>query len=160
MSTFKDNILFPILYNAETTLKQVIIKKESQKFFKKHREIGAVYLCGSYAKGSPNVYSDVDLLIFFNKGIQYQRKKRKKEVQCNWWGKKTNLELILEKPIDLFDGDFLIYNGNHIVGTIFELMDKSKLIYHKEGFVIPDLKAMKKDYDKFRKWGESLKSRE
>ena len=101
MSGFKENPIFKLIYSTEVISKITIIN-ECASFFIKHREVGAVYLCGSYAKGYANPYSDIDLLFFFNKGVKYRRHLRNDcQFKCFWWSKIMPLQFKLNKPIDL-----------------------------------------------------------
>lgn len=117
----------------------------------KHKEIGAVYLFGSYAKGNAHTHSDIDLLFFFNTGMRYHRDKRGNSAKCMWWKGHKELQFFLEKPIDIFDGDFFLYRHNHLTGDIFSFLEYSKLIYQKKSYILPDLEYLKTDYIRYKK---------
>ena len=165
MSNFKNNPIFRIIYNTNILKVEQIINL-AKKIFKEHREIGEVYLCGSYAKGNAHGYSDIDFLVFFNRGYNYQRKLRvEKQLESNilsnlsWWRGHSKLEIEIQKPVDLFDGDYLIHKGNHITGDIFKLYNEAALlVYKKEGFVSPPLAELKEDYERFQMYLKELKT--
>jgi len=153
MSEFRNNPFFSIFYGIDI-LGIEDITSMAQKIFRKYREVGGVYLIGSYAKGNSNEYSDVDFLIFFNKGYSYQKKKRneihrqrKTLTLMDWWRGYAELKLLFKKPIDLIDGDFLIHNDSHLCGEIFNfLTEESILVYKKDGYSLPCLNTLKTEF--------------
>lgn len=109
------------------------IKEKSVSFFKKYPEIGEVYLVGSYSKGYACETSDIDFMVFFNKGLEYHKRKKKRisDGKIHWWRGYIEAQIALEKHLDLFDGDTI---KQFLIADYKEFMTSPILVYRKKGF--------------------------
>lgn len=110
------------------------IKEKSMSFFKRYIEIGEVYLVGSYSKGYACETSDIDFMVFFNKGLKYHNSKKIKisNGKIEWWRGFIDAQVAFEKQTDLFDGDIIKMCR---IEDYKEFMKNSILVYRKKGFI-------------------------
>ena len=77
----------------------------------------AVYVFGSYADGTMNAESDIDLAVFI---------RNNKLTSWDWYATKQELELLLKKDVDLID----VFSVSTILQN--EIVSKGKALYIKD----------------------------
>ena len=82
-------------------------------------DIRQVFLFGSYAKGTANEYSDIDVAVILDAPVK------------DWWETSTNL-FVLRRDIDLSIEPVLIDSSSDRSGFLEEIRKTGELVYDRE----------------------------
>lgn len=100
------------------------LKRELKNYFKKWREIKAVYIFGSFTKDRFNEESDIDLAVIFQSEIdKYQRFKLKLRLLYE-------LEKWIERDFDLIDFESVDLKMKHqiLAGSLISCSDQKRRV--------------------------------